>query len=244
MGIGRWFAVALILCPIAPVAAQDAAAPAQPKPASHGQAGPDIVVQGVADSPSAWRRAESAHVIVTSKGDEAELKRVTNNLERLYAVLARVFRRADTPDDTVKLQITLIDSGGFFKAMGLRNLRSNEGPYIATFAGQRYYDPREDGEILAVARTDQVIDLDTALAEDKDLADSAGEPADEDTGAAHSMGADQRAPVTRPWEAVLYSAFAQHFLLTYLPAAYPRWYLDGVGALFSTTEIRRDGKVN
>lgn len=237
MTIGRYLAAAALCWGIGtPAAAQQP--PASPK------TGPDIVVQGVVDSPSAWRRAEAAHVIVTSKGSEAELKRVTNNLERLYALMSRLFRRTETSDDTVKLQVTLVDSANFFAAMKLRNLRSNEGPYAATFAGERYYDPREDGPVLAVARTDQVIKLSTALAEDRDLEDGSTSTDSEASGGTSMMGAAARAPIARKWEAVLYSAFAQHFLLTYRPAAYPRWYLDGVGALLSTFDVRRDGKVD
>jgi hypothetical protein len=237
MTIGRYFVAAAICWGVAaPVGAQ--------QPPVQAKSGPDIVVQGAIDTPSAWRRAESAHVIVTSKGSEAELKRVTNNLERLYALMTRLFRRTETSDDTVKLQVTLVDSADFFKAMKLRNLRSDEGPYAATFAGERYYDPREDGPVLAVARTDQVIKLSTALAEDRDLEDGSTSTDSEAAGGASLMGAASRAPIARKWEAVLYSAFAQHYLLTYRPAAYPRWYLDGVGALFSTLEVRRDGKVD
>ena len=237
MAIGRYLAAAVIWWGVAaPGAAQ--------QPPVQAKTGPDIVVQGLSDTPSAWRRAESAHVIVTSKGSEAELKRVTNTLERLYALMARLYHRTNSADDTVKLQVTLVDSADFFKAMKLRNLRSEEGPYATTFAGERYYDPREDGPVLAVARTDQVIKLSTALAEDRDLEDGSTSTNDEASGGTSMMGAMARAPIARRWEAVLYSAFAQHFLLTYVPAAYPRWYLDGVGALFSTLEVRRDGKVD
>ena len=237
----RYPGIAVCLCSASmlmapPVAAQSAATQrADARQATT----PDIIVDGTIDAPSAWKRAESAHVIVTSKGSEAELKRVTTNLERLYYVMSRVLRRADKPDDTVKLQVTLIDSADFFQSMDLRNLRSEEGPYAGTFSGQRYYDPREDGEVLAVARTDQTIKLATALAEDRDAADAA------EAGADASLGATaNRSPIARPWEAVLYSAFAQHYLLTYLPGAYPRWYLDGIGALFSTMNVRRDGKID
>lgn len=237
MTVGRYLAaVAICLSVTTPGVAQ--------QPSVQAKTGPDIVVQGAVDAPSAWRRAESAHVIVTSKGSEAELKRVTNTLERLYALMARLYHRTEATDDTVKLQVTLVDSADFFKAMKLRNLRSEEGPYAASFVGERYYDPREDGPVLAVARTDQVIKLSTALAEDRDLEDGSTSTDSEASGGTNMMGAAARAPIARKWEAVLYSAFAQHFLLTYRPAAYPRWYLDGVGALFSTLEVRRDGKVD
>jgi hypothetical protein len=239
MPIGRFPGVELFLCSAAGAAMLASPAAAQQAQA-HGQTTtPDIVVDGAIEQPSNWKRAESAHVIVTSTGSEAELVRVTNNLERLHALMSRLYRRADKPDDTIKLQVTLIDSADFFSAMGLRNLRSEEGPYTASFSGQRYYDPREDGEVLAVARTDQIVNLATKLAEDRDMSDAIA--ADQDPS---FMATATRPPIGRPWEAVLYSAFAQHFMLTYLPAAYPRWYLDGVGALFSTIEVRRDGKID
>ncbi|MGY2735771.1 hypothetical protein [Sphingomonas sp. UYP23] len=237
MAIGRYLAAGAIWWSVAtPGAAQ--------QPPVQAKTGPDIVVQGAVDAPSAWRRAESAHVIVTSKGSEAELKRVTNTLERLYALMARLYHRTDAADDTVKLQVTLVDTADFFQAMKLRNLRSEEGPYAATFAGERYYDPREDGPVLAVARTDQVIKLSTALAEDRDVEDASGSIDSEGSMGTGMSVTAKRPPIARKWEAVLYSAFAQHFLLTYMPAAYPRWYLDGVGALYSTFDVRRDGKVD
>ena len=121
----RYPGIAVCLCSASmlmapPVAAQSAATQrADARQATT----PDIIVDGTIDAPSAWKRAESAHVIVTSKGSEAELKRVTTNLERLYYVMSRVLRRTDKPDDTVKLQVTLIDSADFFQSMDLRNLR-------------------------------------------------------------------------------------------------------------------------
>jgi hypothetical protein len=35
-------------------------------------------------------------------------------------------------------------------------------------------------------------------------------------------------------ESRLYSGFAQNYLMTYLPAAYPRWFLQGFGEMFAT----------
>jgi len=229
---GRCLGLALGLCV---VSASGASAQTSGKAA----AVPDIVVDGSTDAQSPWRRAESAHVIVTSTASEAELKRVTNTLERLYALMSRLYRAKDAPDDTVKLQITLVDSADFFRTMKLRNLRSEEGPYPRAFATERYYDPREDGAVLVVARADQVIDLDTKLSEDQDYQDAANSG---DSSAAINVNANHP-PISRPWEAMLYSAFAQHFMLTYQPAAYPRWYIDGIGALFSTIRVRQDGSL-
>jgi hypothetical protein len=200
---------------------------------------PDIVVDGATDGLSPWRRAESAHVIVTSTASEAELKRITNNLERLHALMSRLYREKDAPDETVKLQITLVDKPDFFRTMRLRDLRAQEGPYPAAFATEHYYDPREDGAVLVVARADQMIDLATKTSEDQDYEDAANAG---DTSANINVDANHP-PIGRSWEAVLYSAFAEHFMLTYQPAAYPRWYIDGVGALFSTIRIRGDGSV-
>jgi hypothetical protein len=41
-------------------------------------------------------------------------------------------------------------------------------------------------------------------------------------------------------ENLLYAGYAQHFLMTYYPAAYPRWYLDGFGQIFGTMAVKGD----
>lgn len=92
--------------------------------------------------------------------------------------------------------------------------------------------------MLAVARDDQSVDLNTKLLRDW-LCDAAAEAGADCTGQQEPFFP----PVARSWEAVLYSAFAQRFILSHVPAAYPRWYLDGVGALFSTVEVRQDGSI-
>jgi hypothetical protein len=212
--------------------------------AAHAQAtGPDIVVKA-SPAPVAvakkgtWRRAEADHVVVTSNGSEAELLRVTTALERLHQLMSRLYRGGDDGDEAVKLQVILLGSSDFYAKMGLRNLRAEEGPFARSFASERYYDPRDDGEILAVARTDQMIRLDTTLAASQDCEDAMA------AGAPDCSGLPYHPPMARDWETVLYSAFAEHFLRTYVPAPYPRWYLDGVGALFSTIDVRRDGTLD
>ena len=50
-------------------------------------------------------------------------------------------------------------------------------------------------------------------------------------------------PVRRPWESIMYGSYAEHFLLSAFPAHYSRWYLDGISALFSSTKVRGDGRV-
>jgi hypothetical protein len=231
MRIVRNFGSAAVLFTLTASTGLLAPASAQTAPAI-----PDIVVDGSADASSTWRRAESAHIVLTSTASDAELKRVTNNLERLYALMSRLYRVKDARDETVKLQITLTDSADFFRTMKLRNLRSQEGPYPGAFATERYYDPREDGPVLVVARVDQVVDLYTKLVEDEDVSDSG------DATIAIKVSGNHP-PISRSWESVLYSAFVQHFMMTYQPAAYPRWYLDGIGALFSTMTVRRDGSL-
>jgi hypothetical protein len=191
----------------------------------------DIVVQGDTEKKSDWQRAESDHVIVFSDGSEAELIRVTKDLDRLYLLLSRIFRRGELSDDTVKLRVVLYNSPNFLKKLRLTNQRWQEGPYYKGFPEQRYYDPREDGPLLAVSRVDQLIDLNTDIAADR----------------AFEAGAEKvprLEPITRRWESVLFGAYAQHFLLTYTHAIYPRWYIDGVGAMFSTTDVRGDGTID
>lgn len=48
--------------------------------------------------------------------------------------------------------------------------------------------------------------------------------------------------VDRKWEAVLYGYYTEHFLLSNFATSYPRWYIDGLVAMFSTFDLRRDGK--
>lgn len=202
-----------------------------------------IVVEGQREERrSGWKRAESEHVIMFSDGGEAELKRAANDVERLHRLMERLYGSDVHVGETAKLKIILIESGSAYRALALRNLRSEEGPYVPPFAEQRYYDPRGDGALLVVPRADQVIDLDTAKARNA-FCDEMGP----DLLLAEKTCAEvanRPAPVARPWESVLFSAYAQHFILNYLPAGYPRWYLDGVGALFSTAKIRRDGALD
>jgi hypothetical protein len=44
-------------------------------------------------------------------------------------------------------------------------------------------------------------------------------------------------------ESLLYAGYAQHYLLTYFPAAYPRWYLDGFGQIFASMVVRGDNVI-
>lgn len=201
-----------------------------------------IVVEAQRDRRSEWKRAESEHLVMFSDGGEAELKRAASDVERLHQLMVRLYARGGEVAETAKLKIILINSVPSYRALGLRNLRAEEGPYVPPFAGQRFYDPREDGALLILPRADQVIDLDTSKARDA-LCDEMGA----DLLAVDKTCADvanRPAPIARPWEAILFSAYAQHFILNYVPAGYPRWYMDGIGALFSTVKIRRDGAID
>jgi len=242
LSAGHWCALISCLCLAAPVTAQNgapAAAASQSATTHQPGSGPDVVVNALVDrKKGSWKRAESEHVVVISKDSAAELTRVTRNLERLYQLLSRFYRRGASSDGTVKLQVVLIDKGAAFRAMELRNVRAAEGPYLPAFPDQTYYDPREDGELLAMARSDEIIDLNTNRAFNQDC-DKA-----EEEGATDCVGQTvNRFPVARGWEELLYAAFAQRFVQTYDPAAYPRWYLDGVGALFSTIALKGDGSI-
>ncbi|MBB4840035.1 hypothetical protein HNP52_003127 [Sphingomonas kyeonggiensis] len=226
MSIGR--CCALLLCLLTPGLAQ----------AQTGSS--DIIVQGNGEEKkSDWRRAETAHLIVYSDGSESELKRVITNLERLHGLLSRIYRGGAKTDETAKLQVTLFGDGNFQDKLGLRNVRGIEGPYAGSFAEQRYYDMREEGDVIAIARKDQLLDMNTKRAEDLDCADALAEGAWD-----CPFPPPYFPPLVRRWDAVLYSAFAQHFLRTHTPDVFPRWYIDGVGAIFSTLLVRENGVID
>ncbi|MDF0544956.1 hypothetical protein PX699_21640 [Sphingobium sp. H39-3-25] len=153
--------------------------------------------------------------------------------------MTRLYGAAGQQDGAPKLEITLFGSRGDLEELGLRNIRAEEGPFARSFSNQRYYDPRADGAVLAIARSDQLVDLNTSLAHDRFCEDLAAQGTD-------CIGKREPylPPVVRSWESIVYSAFAQHFILSNVPAPYPRWYLDGIGALFSTIEVRKDGSLD
>jgi cytochrome c-type biogenesis protein CcmH/NrfG len=220
-----------------------------------------IVVLGSREAPSDWREAETDHVVVLSDGNERELVRIARNLERLHFLLSVLLGRIDKPDETVKLRVTLVGDSAEFDAMDLRNLRSKPGPFAAAFPVTRYYDPREDGAILASTRIDQnallgdgvsMASLGSLLAATVPATPTGqgggGVPSAAALSQATSFGSNDPLAVSintvkvpLPAEGRIYAGYAQHFLLTYFPAAYPRWYVDGFGELFSTLVAREDG---
>lgn len=234
MSIGHWRRAALFgLIALAPLTARAEAPPSDPDPSKS-----DIVVTARPEPQKrgGWKQAEADHVIVLSDGSEGELVRITENLERLHALMTRLYGSAGAAQGAPKLRVTLL---GDDAALQRLKPRFEEGPFTEAFAGQRYYDPRADGTMLAVLRRDQIIDLDTAIARNRFCDELAADDK-------FCMGkTDPNAvPIGRSWEAVLYSAFAQHFILANVPAPYPRWYLDGVGALFSTIKVRKNGALD
>lgn len=211
-----------------------------------------IVVQGSLAKMSDWRVAETDHVIVYSTGPQGELTRIAHNLERLHFLLSILLNRVDQPDDTIKLRVTLVDDAAEFDAMDLKNYRSRPGPFAPAFQLQRYYDPREDGAVMASGRADAQASIEPSVR--IDLASIGGTQLNPQTGQVESTmfapgqvgtqvnTAGTTVPITA--EGRIYAGFAQHYLLTYFPAAYPRWYLDGFGELFSTIRIRpEDGAI-
>jgi hypothetical protein len=219
--------------------AQDApeAAPPAPAPALKS----DILVHGQpkVQKRSGWKKAETEHIILYSDGSEPDLVQVAGNLELLHGLMVRLYGKAGETEGSPKLQVVLFASREDLPKLALRHMRTEEGPYFDSFAHQRYYDPRPDGDVLALARRDQMVYLDTMIARDHFCEILAEEGED-----CIKHPTPYTPPVGRAWQAVLYSAFAQHFIMTNAPAAYPRWYLDGVGALFSTIEIHKNGSID
>lgn len=243
MRIGRFCAVVIGLF-LAAGPSPAATAPVRPA-ATNVPGSSEVVVTGVIDrKKGSWKRAESDHVIVIGQDSAAELTRVSRNLERLYYLMARLYRHGDTSDDTVKMQVVLFDSPASLRAMNLRNLRSEQGPFLPAFADPTYYDPRENGEVLAIGRSEQIVDLNTMRAFNLDCDDASEERGPFEGLPSCAEIVPTRKPAIMNWEQMLYARFAQHFILTYDPGVYPRWYLDGIGALFSTIAVKGDGSMD
>jgi len=218
---------------------------------------------------SNWRQAETNHVIMLSDGSEAELVRLTRNLERLHFLISALMGRGADEDDTVKLRITLIGDAAQFDQMDLHNRRWQQGPYNDLFTIGRYYDPRTDGAVMASIGADQRVVVEHTPVNRESVAavlssiamgpQAGASPAEQAQmrgdmmAAIGSMAANQgmrsrgdtaitfgEKTMTMSQESLLYAGYAQHFLLTYFPAAYPRWYLDGFGQIFATMAVKGD----
>jgi hypothetical protein len=209
-----------------------------------------IVVEGSLEKKSNWWVAETDHVIVYSTG-KGDLTRIAHNLERLHFLLSILLNRVDQQDNTLKLRVTLIGETAEFEAMDLRNARSAQGPFAPAFQIQRYYDPREDGAVMAGGRGDAVAEIEQQVR--LDISTLTLDPTQQDPATGQFTnprfaGITQNTVVNTGGSTIpisgegrIYAGFAQHYLLTYFPAAYPRWYLDGFGEMFSTIRVRTDG---
>ncbi|WP_287977258.1 hypothetical protein [Sphingomonas sp.] len=232
----------------------------------------DIIVTGTRSRLSSWKQADTDHVSLIGDGSEAELSRIARNVERLHWLLSGLFGRSDQADDVVKIRITLIGDTAEFSAMDLQNTRWQQGPFNDLFQVTRYYDPREDGAVMATTRVDQrtviertPINLRSIQSAVSSLAMTAAPPTTgaPDAGGANAMGAlaqqsaligdfaaaGLRGPhdltvtvnaksIDVPATSMIYAGYAQHFLMTYFPAAYPRWYLDGFGQIFASFALQ------
>jgi hypothetical protein len=224
---------------------------AQSGPAADKQ---DIVVEGERGrkiAMSDWRLAETEHVLVYSKGDEKRLVRIAHNLEKLHFLLSMLLDRVGQPDETLKLRVTLIGDAADFDHLNLRNLRWQQGPFPRAFPNSLHYDPREDGAVLANADIDQRIVLQPGVL---GLQASSLIPATAPQGMSQGLAdaesamaldgvAANEAVIPSTAEGRIYAGFAQHYLLTYFPAAYPRWYLDGFGEMFATMTAEQEGVI-
>jgi len=229
-----------------------AATPLKLPPAA---SGPQILVTGQRLKPgekppemSGWRMAETEHVLVYAKGGDQDVARTAAGLERLHFLLSILLNRVDKADDTLKLRVFLIGDTAGFDQLRLGHARFQQGPFPRAFPHDLYYDPRDDGAVLAAPLVPDRIELQRGqdLASlDEITSDGNGVThlfAGANGAVAHGVKANEIAS-TRSAEAGLYAGFARHFLLTYFPAAYPRWYLEGFGEIFATADMTRDGRI-
>jgi tetratricopeptide (TPR) repeat protein len=247
----RWLLLALGLAVSAPAQAQISG------PVKNGEMG--ITVTGSMTNidrdrkveMSDWRMAETPHVVVFSKGDEKALVRTAHNLEKLHFLLSALTGRIDEPDETIKIAVTMIGDAGDFEQLRLTDSRWQYGPFPHVFSKTIYYDPREDGPVLAASQTglNLIIQPSEGRPSDRDCASEGGAslvsisfaPKLTSTGAEDWSGISGQFPQNeiafcQSADSRLYAGFAQNYLMTYFPAAYPRWYLQGFGEMFGTMQ--------
>jgi hypothetical protein len=214
-----------------------------------------ITVTGTRESKvemSDWRMAETPHVVVFSQNDERELRDTAHNLEKLHFLLSALLGRVDEPDETIKIAVTMIGDAGQFEQLRLTDLRWQYGPFPQAFAKTIYYDPREEGSALATTKDGVNLILRPSSARPTSRnCDGDGNPPLLSFGGAHPPPnippeeVVQLLPVNelafcQSAESRLYAVFAQNFLMTYFPAAYPRWFLQGFGEIFATMKAGDD----
>ena len=205
---------------------------------------------------SDWRMAETPHVVVFSPDDEEQLRHTAHNLEKLHFLLSALHGRVDAPDDTIKIAVTMIGDAGEFEKLRLTDLRWQYGPFPQAFQKTIYYDPREEGSVLATTKEGANLVLRNSVGG----ATSRNCAADGETPLVRISFAPSINPVTgeENWDGILsllpvnevafcqsaesrlYAVFAQNYLMTYFPAAYPRWFLQGFGEMFATMKAGDD----
>jgi hypothetical protein len=214
-----------------------------------------ITVTGIRESKvemSDWRMAETPHVVVFSQNDEKELRVTAHNLEKLHFLLSTLFGRVDAPDETIKIAVTMIGHVGAFEQLRLSDLRWQYGPFPWKFAKTVYYDPREEGSVIATTKDGVRVILRPSLGRltnrncygtgDRSLNNPTVTYRVDGGSGTESFDVDaflMSLPINelvfcQSAESRLYAAFAQNYLLTYFPAPYPRWFLQGFGEIFAT----------
>lgn len=204
---------------------------------------------------SGWRRAETPHVAVFSQGDEARLRATAHNLEKLHFLLSALLGRTDKPDDTIKISVTIIGDAAEFEHLRLTDSRWQYGPYPHEFAQTIYYDPRPEGPVLATTETGLNLILQPSESRPSNrncegsgdltvtsvsFSPSINEQGEEDWGGIIGQLPRNEIVVCQSADSRLYAGFAQNYLMTYFPAAYPRWFVQGFGELFSTIVTDHD----
>ncbi len=213
---------------------------------------------------SDWRMAETPHVIVFSQGDETALRRTAHNLEKLHFLLSVLHGQVDQPDETIKIAVTMIGDVAAFEQLRLTDLRWQYGPFPQAFEKTIYYDPRDEGSVLATTEEGVNLVLQPSVGRKTNRNCTRGQdrnPAIVDyyvSPRVTGTGAPGTTTLTYDvnqileqlavnevafcqWaESRVYAAFAQNYLMTYFPAAYPRWYLQGFGEMFATMEAGDD----
>jgi hypothetical protein len=220
-----------------------------------------ITVTGTRESKvemSDWRMAETPHVVVFRQGNEEHLRRTAHNLEKLHFLLSALHGRVDAPDETIKTAVIMIGDAAEFEQLRLTDLRWQYGPFAWMFQKTIYYDPREEGPVLATTGVGANVVLRPAESGGRPTsrncaADGNRElltvrfapPLDPQTGKEKWDGILAFYPVNelafcQSADSRLYAVFAQNYLMTYFPAAYPRWFLQGFGEIFATMESGDD----
>lgn len=204
---------------------------------------------------SDWRMAETPHVVVFSQGDEKKLRDTAHNLEKLHFLLSALFKRVDKPDDTIKVAVTMIGDVGEFEQLRLTDRRWQYGPFPDAFAKTIYFEPREEGSVLAT--TEEGVNLvlqpsfsrptsrnckgdDEAVINSVSFSPTIGSDGSENYDGLVAQLPLNEIAVCQSAQSRLYAAFAQNYLMTYFPAAYPRWFMQGFGELFSTLIAEKD----